>query len=344
MIISFILLIVLLLIIPTIIGVSIIKYDKKNNENILFAFIIGILIEFMVFEIIAIPFCLFRFSFISLRNTWILSILIITTISIFYDKKILKEIIYKNIKKIKKFPKLLTISFLILLLFQVYMSFFYMYEDYDDSNFVAKATIARDTNTLFVYDDLGQKYNEFPTRHVFSPFPYFTATIGDIVGVHPAIVAHTIFPVYFLIVGYIVFYLIGLSLFNNDKNKTIVFMIILSILYIFGKYSRYAIFVRLLGRAWQGKSLLANIILPFIMYIFLEYVGEENDRFYWILLFITLWAGDLLSSMALFLPVIACSILVILYAIKDRKINYILKFILCCLPNLVYGIIFLFIK
>ena len=219
-----------------------------------------------------------------------------------------------------------------------------MYEDYDDSNFVAKATIARDTNTLFVYDDVGSKYESFPTRHVFSPFPFFYATIAEIVGTHPAIVDHTIFAVVFLIVGYVVLYLLGTSLFKDDKNKIMMYMIILSLLYIFGKYSRYAIFVRLLGRAWQGKSLLANIILPFIIYLFLEFIGEEKDGFYWILLFITLWAADLLSSMSIFLPLIASAILVVLYVIKDKNIKYILKFIPCCLPSLIYGIMYFIIK
>lgn len=254
------------------------------------------------------------------------------------------KIVKDNINKIVSMPKILSLIFLGLLFFQGYMGFTYMYEDYDDSNFVAKATIARDTNTLFVYDDGGQKYASFPTRYVFSPFPYFTATIGELIGLHSAIVAHTVFPVVFLILSYIVFYLIGTSLFRNDKNKTMVFLIILSFLYIFGKYSRYSIFVRLLGRPWQGKSLLANLIIPFIFYLFLEYLGKEEDEFYWFLLLLTLWASDLLSSMSIFLPLIGAGILTALYSIKEKNIRYILKFIPCCIPSLVYGIIFLIIK
>ena len=269
---------------------------------------------------------------------------VLTIASIVLNAKNFKEIVKVNFNKIKSMPILLTCLFLILLAFQGYMSFTYMYEDYDDSNFVAKATIAKDTDTLFVYNDIGEKYTSLPTRYVFSPFPYYTATISEVVDTHPAIVAHTIFPVAFLIVGYVVFYLIGNSLFKDDKKKTMLFLVILSVLYIFGKYSRYAIFVRLLGRPWQGKSLLANIIIPYIIYLFLEFLGEEKDNFYWVILFVTLWAADLLSSMSIFLPIIECSILVLIYTIKDRKIKYILKFIPCCLPTIVYGLMYLNIK
>lgn len=341
---SLLLTILWLVVISCFIGLAIIKFAKKDNKNILLALIVGILMEFLIFEMIAIPFTFLKISFQALKTTWMMIVLIVLGISILINKSHFKEIAIDNWKKIKQMPKVLSIIFLGLLVFQLYMGFIYMYEDYDDSNFIAKATIARDTNTLFIYNDIGEKYESFPTRHVFSPFPYFTATIAEIVGTHSAIMAHTIFPVIFIGVGYVVFYLIGTSLFKNDKKKTMVFMICLCIIYIFGKYTRYSVFVRLLGRTWQGKSLLANIILPFIIYLFLEFLGEEKDGFYWIILFITLWAGDLLSSMSVFLPLIASSTLVVLYCIKDKNMKYILKFIPCCLPSLVYGIIYLIIK
>lgn len=342
---AIILSIIWLAIIPCFIGLNIIKYLKKENTNIFLAYIVGILINFLVFEILAIPFTFAKFTFNALANTWTVLILILLVISIIFNKNNFKSIFKATKEKIKIMPKFLSVVFLILLFFQMYMSFNYMYEDYDDSNFVAKSTIAIDTNTLFVYDDVGLEYVKFPTRHVFSPFPYYIATISRLVDIHPTILAHTILPSIFIVVAYIGFYLIGNSLFKNDKKKTMVFMIILSVLYIFGKYSRYAIFIRLLGRTWQGKSLLANIILPFIVYLFLEFLNDnEKNKFFWIMLFITLWSSDLLSSMSLFLPIIEAGILTFLYALKDKKISYIIKFIPCCLPSIIYGIIYLMIK
>lgn len=339
---TLILSIIWLMIVPCFIGLNIIKIAKK--DNVFLAYIVGILIEFLVFEILAVPFTFLKFSFNSLKWAWTIIIILLTIISIIKNKMNFRKIINNNLDDVKKNPKILNIIFLILVLFQAYMGFTYMYEDYDDSNFVAKATIAKDTNTLFVYNDIGEKYDVFPTRHVFSPFPYWTATISELTYSHPAIIAHTIFPVIFIGLGYSLYYLIGIALFKNNKEKVFTFLIILCILYIFGKYSRYAIFVRLLGRSWQGKSLLANIILPFILYIFLEYIGDSEEKFGWFLFFITLWAGDLLSSMSLFLPLISSGILVVLFAIKDKNIKYIFKFIPCCIPNLVYGIMYFIIK
>ena len=317
---------------------------KNGKKSIFLALPLGFIVEWLIFQIYSVPMTFLGCTFYSLRNIWIITIAILAVISIIINFKDFKNIFKVNIDDIKTMPKILTILFLILLFVQCYASFKYMHEDYDDSNFVAKATIAIDTNSLFVYDDKGTEYTSFPTRYGFSQFPHYTAAVSTIVGVHPAIMAHTILPVILLILAYDVYYLIGMSLFKNDKNKAMTFLIILGITYMFGSYSRYSVYVRILYRAWQGKSVIACVILPFIWYLFLEYIGKEKKFFGWFLLMITLWGSVLLSSMALTLPIITAGILTVLYMIKDKKINYLFKLILCCLPSVIYGIIYLIVK
>ena len=343
MILNVIISILIFLFLPIILGFGLLKF-KDDNKSVFLAFVLGFLIQWLVFEFFAIPMTFIGCSFNTLRKTWTTMMIILAIVSILVNKSDWKEIISINIQDLKKNPKILGILTIILIFFQGYMSFTYMYEDYDDSNFVAKGTIALATNTLFKYDDIGNVYTQLPSRYVFSPFPYYTATVAAIVKVHPAIMAHTILPVVMLLICYSIYYLIGLALFKNNKNKTFTFLILLSVSYIFGAYTRYSVYLRILARAWQGKSGIANIILPFIWYIYFKYIGEKNDGFYLFVLFITLWAAVLLSSMALTLPIIAAGLLTVIYMIKDKKINYIFKLFLCCIPSIIYGLIYLQIK
>ena len=218
-----------------------------------------------------------------------------------------------------------------------------MHEDEDDSNFVAKAVIALDTDTLFKYSDEGYELSKIPWRTGLSPFPWFTANIATLVKSHPTIVAHTIFPVIFVVIAYSIYFIIGKYLFDYNYEKTFTFLIIINILYILGNYTRYSIFVRLLTRIWQGKSILANITIPIIFYIFLKGIGTENNNYYWFMLFLVLWGSILLSSMALSLPIIVSGILTFLFIIKDKKISYLFKYVFSILPCISYGIIYLFI-
>ena len=328
-------------VIPIILGLGILKLDKKGNKNVCLALVLGLFVELLLFEILSIPMTFLKCTFTLLKNSWAVGIIILTAISIGINIKTFKEIAVQNYEEFKKLPKILTVIFLVLLLIQCYVPFKYMHEDYDDSNFVAKATIAIDTNSLFVYDDAGNEYKEFPTRTVLSQFPHYTAVIGELSGTHPTIVAHTIFPVIFVVIAYAFYYVLGMTLFKKDQTKTLVFLNILAVIFIYGDYSRYTNFVRLLYRVWQGKSILANVTLPFIWYVFMEYIGKENSIFGWIILFIALGGSIALSSMALVLPVITTLILMVIYAIKDKKIIYIVSILICCIPCVIVGVVYL---
>ena len=342
---SMFLAIIWLMIVPIIIGLGIMKVlRKKDEKSIIESLLIGLYFEFAVFEIIAIPLMFLKKSFFTLRNIWLTVILTTLILSFIIIRKDFEKIYLNSVKEIKKYPKLLALISIILILFQCYMGFTYMHEDEDDSNFVAKAVIALDTDTLFKYSDEGYELTTIPWRTGLSPFPWFTANVATLVRMHPTIVAHTIFPVIFVLIAYCLFFIIGKYLFDDDYEKSFMFLIIMNFLYIFGNYTRYSIFVRLLTRLWQGKSILANITIPLIFYIFLKGIGTENNNYYWFMLFLVLWGSILLSSMALSLPIIVSGILTFLYIIKDKKISYVFKYILSVLPCVGYGIIYLLIK
>lgn len=330
------------LIIPSILGVGILQFSKKEKDNILLGIVIGYIYSFVVYEFLAIPMIFIKANFTTLTGVWQVAMLISTIIAAFISSKNFFKIIKNNKKRFIDAPKKILLLAIILVAIQAFIGFVYMHEDYDDSNFVAKATIAFDTNTLYKFDDKGVEYETLPSRHVLSPFPIFTATTAKILGTHPAIVAHTIFPPVFIILAYIIYFLIGDALFKDDKKMKYVFLILLSVLYIFGAYSEWSNFVFLLYRVWQGKALIANVFIPFIWLLFLKYI--HNDDFYWIILFITLWAADLTSSMGLFIPTLTASALCLLYSITQKNKKYILNTLICFLPSLVYGIIFLIIK
>ena len=306
-----------LIIVPIILGLGILKFNKKGNKSVFLAWIIGLLVSFLVFELCSTPLIFAGKSFTTLKDYWFVIVLVLTALSIILNVKNIKDIAKKNWEEIKEFPIILTILVVIVVGAQCYVGYTYMYEDYDDSNFVAKAVITSDTDTMFVYNDIGTEYTGYPDRQVLSPFPVFTANIANLVGIHPTIMAHTIFPVVFLLLAYNVYYLLGNAVFKHDKSKTMLFLLFIALVYSFGDVTRYAASSRILLRPWQGKSILASIIIPFIIYVFIEHVGKEDDKFAWLVLFIIMAGSILLSTMGVMLPAIVLTILTMLFTIKD---------------------------
>ena len=179
-----------------------------------------------------------------------------------------------------------------------------------------------------------------PARYVIGPFPLYTATISSLINIHPAIVAHTIFPVILIPLAYLIYALIARELFNKDKKSILVFLNILCIIYIWGNYSIRTNFTFLLFRIWQGKAVLANIILPSVWLFFLKAIKNNFKLIDIIILISIILAGIFTTTMGIGLPAITLMILAFIFAIKDRKISYLIKSGICCLPCLIYLILF----
>ena len=89
---------------------------------------------------------------------------------------------------------------LVLIAAQICVASLLAHMDADDAFYVGTATTAVHTDTIFsVNPYTGNAYRKLPSRYVLSPFPIFLAVISQLCGgLHPAIVAHVIFPAVFM--------------------------------------------------------------------------------------------------------------------------------------------------
>ena len=333
-----------LLIIPELIGLGVLRFDKKKNRSIVFAWVLGYMIGFALFEILAVPMIFTHQKYTTLLYAWMLIEIFIAVLSLYSNWFNMGFILKADLLKLRNTPKILMIVFLLLIFLQCYYPFRYMHEDYDDYTFISEALTVKESNLMFKTTDTGKEAQQFTTRRVFSPFSTYNACISSLVDVHPAMLERTIYPILFIFMAYMVYLMIGNCLFKEDKEKTLMFLIILSLLYIFGNYSVYTNFSFLLLRIWQGKAILANIMIPFIWLIFLKYIDENTKIFYWVLLFIIMLASNLVSSMSLCLSTLTTAVMTIVWAFKDKKPSYIVKVLPCFIPSVIYGVIYLQIR
>ena len=96
----------------------------------------------------------------------------------------------------------------ILILIQLIVVVLYAHMDEDDAFYVGTATTAVETDSLYAYNPYtGAAYNVLPSRYILSPFPAFLAVTSRLCGgLHPAIVAHTVFPAVFVFLAYVAFW------------------------------------------------------------------------------------------------------------------------------------------
>ena len=332
---------VIFFIVPTLLGLLITNFMKEKN-NVFFGFVLGIITEFASFEIIYLLMYFMSYSLKILELAWLLIILIMCVISIIINAKRSKEIFKSQIKLIKSLP-ITILLFILLISIQMYFPARYMQiVDPDDAFYVASVTTTIETNSLFKYNPYdGTEYQEMPLRYSLSGLFAYFATISEFLDIHPAIVMHTIFPPIIILSEYIVYALLANKLFNGNKEKVSYFLIILATIHIFGYISIYTNFSFFAYRSWQGKSLIANFCLPLEWLMYLYCIENSNKVIYWLNLLFVMISACFVTCMGVFLAPIILAILSLINFIQNKKFNDVVKAMLCCLPEVILGLIYL---
>ena len=190
----------------------------------------------------------------------------------------------------------------------------------------------------------GEAYSAYPARYILAPFPVFIAMIGKLLFTHPTIIAHSVLPFVFIPMAYGVYWLVGRLLFKDDMKKTWLFLALICILNLFGNQTVYTVSTFLLTRIWQGKAVLAAILLPLIIYVSLKVYHSEMVRADWVMLFGVMLASCMVSSMGVVLAPVELVVFVLTYAFLQKNYMNIWKALICCIPNVLVGVIFLMIR
>lgn len=235
---------------------------------------------------------------------------------------------------------------LILIAVQMLIVVLYAHFDADDAFYVAAATTAVHTDSIFAFDPYtGYAARSLPSRYVLSPFPIFLAVISQLCnGLHPAITAHTIFPPVFQLLAYTAIYQIGRRWFPKSSHGRGIFLFCAATLNSFFTYSVYNVGSFQMIRIWQGKALLAAALLPLLLYLSLSTIMEKTPKYPWKLLLMANLSCCLLSSMGIILAPLMQGIFVMLNLLRFRSSNtrHALFGLLCCIPSLLLGAVYLF--
>lgn len=226
---------------------------------------------------------------------------------------------------------------------QVVMCSVMAHMDADDCFYVGAATTDVYTDTIFQVDPYrGSDYFTLPKRYILSPFPVFLAVISQLsAGLHPAIMAHIIFPVIFLPMAYMVQALLAEKWFPKDRKARDIYLLLAACLCSFSGYSVYNAGNFQMVRIWQGKAVLAAILLPFLIWICSSLLMEKEPERPWYLLVLANLSCCLVSSMGIMLAPLLTGCFLLLSLILRRDLKRVVRGLLCCLPSFVFGVIYI---
>lgn len=331
-------------------------FDKEEKNNIadyikllIGAWIYGFISMLAFMQLIAIPMLILKLRFHILVYVFGCGIAFLWGLGLILAIKFFMK--RKNDKfdfpsKISFVTIILAIIAIALVGAQARISSKYQHTDDDDARFVVLEVIAVERDEMLVrspIDGLPMHWNSGEVKKDFtSPWPMYVAVISKISGMPPAILSHRMLPLILIVLSYMAYFILGLNLFKKDLEKTFLFLIIISVMSIFGYTSTHTVASLVLLRIWQGKAVFAGIGVPVLFSVFFEIFDKPELKMNYIILFLTAMANCLLSGGGIIISLIGIGIFGIIFGIKYRKLSGIIKIWLTCSPCLVCCVLNLF--
>ncbi|MDO4521892.1 MAG: DUF6077 domain-containing protein [Eubacteriales bacterium] len=333
-----------LILIPVGLGMLFHLFSDRAKEGTLGSMAYGYVVMFAVFEMISVPMILTQQSFHLM--VWIVAMVMSVgaVASLYLNRKYLPEMIFQGARGTVSQPWTVYLA-LALIILQIAVYLIFMSTDLDDAFYVAAASTAMEKDAMYTYSAYGgYALGYVPSRYGLSPFPMLLAFLSQCIQLNPATVAHTVLPLFLVSFAYIVYDRLGALLFRGERKQIGMFLAFISLIHMSSYYSVYTQGTFLLIRIWQGKAVLAGVLLPFLFRNCYKVLRAKPEKGDWLLLFLNVTACCMVSSMGVALTPVMLAVMGIVFALLEKKWKNVCFMMLCGLPCVILGVCYLMIR
>lgn len=318
---------------------------RKNeySSSAAFRFMAGTMFLWAIFQLVCVPCVILQKSF-----SLVVAIYLGLGIMAGVTGCLVGRKVPRNAPERKAFAKVEKTGwmvFTILFLLQMVCAVALTYADGDDAYYVAVSEITNDSNTMYEKSPYSVGYTELDIRHGLAPFPIWIAFLSRISGIHTVVMSKVVIAAYLIAMSYVGFYLVGKQLFHNKKEYVPVFLSAMALLVLFGDYSTRTPENFMIARSRQGKAAMGSIIIPmllFLLLVILKQVQELKKSGFamWLLLACTITAACLCTTLGTFLACTMVGIVGVCVLLVYKKILPVVKMALCCVPAVVFALLY----
>lgn len=348
---SIVVLIIWLFVLPVLAGGLLEGYMNKQKRSLPFAWVMGQILLWAVFQLICVPCILAEKEFTEVVKIYQGSAALLSIAAICvglwqrirgrkYDLTVQKEQVSYS-----RWASFLWILFFVLLAFQLFQAMRLTYSDGDDAYYVAVASIAEECDLMYMKLPYTGGTTGLDARHSLAPFPIWIAFLSRISGVPVVSTAHIVIPLFSILMAYAVYYLAGAELFGRKGEKLPLFMVFTEILVLFGDYSVYTPEKFLIARSRQGKAALSGIVIPLLFYLILLILRHVSQNIktgwtLWLLLSMTITAACLCTTQGAELSCLLVAAAGLCAAVCYRRWKILIPMAVCCIPAVCYALLY----
>ena len=288
----------------------------------------GFTVLLCLFHLTSLPFMYNEWPFTSLYWLFLsefIAICIAYCLLSFLKKRIpLKADILTLIKSIRDMAKnrwwqyLVLLAAILLILWQCVMVILHVSYNTDDNFYIAESVTYLNRNVMMnTLPASGMEGSVFPATYLLVSWEAFVAFLSKLFLTEPAILCHSVLPVFLILMHYMVLYRIG-----REFGKDHAFLVVLfgAFLNLVSGPSTYDSGAFLILRIWQGKAVLVNLFLPLLLYVFIRLLKEKRVSLVHIFyLFAILLASQAASTVGTYLAPVLYAVYALAFLIIVRK-------------------------
>ena len=294
---------------------------KKTGFSATISIITGFFVLLIVFDLCCFPVMLKWRPLSLLSGIWLAVTLGLCAVSVLINRRLFAECFKRIGRFIAGHPYFTAAAVLLVLAQLVIIGLSYDFT-LDASYYVARVTTDVTTNTINIYDPYtGEWTDHFEFRYFFSTYPTLCAVIAYLTGIHPLTFMKVVMSLTSVILFNLLMFMIGRELFEGAVQKQLAFMFFVGLMLFFFS-SIYTPAQFLVTRSYEGKAILGNVVLPFILYLTLLIYKDVRRTDSYVYLFITCLGATALSNSAnMLLPaMLFCTLLPAFIKFRARRI------------------------
>lgn len=324
-------------------GVLLTKSLKSEKNRALLAVVMGFFATHVVFEAVALPMIISLRPLSNLTVVWGVFSVAVILLSILCDVKFWTQSITRAREAIASATggeKAVFILLAAVLLFQVVHMAFYREGSPDSAYYIGTVSTAVYTDTMGRFNPYtGAPYTEMKIRYIFSAYPMFQAVMCQMFKIPALMQTWLVMSETVVLFSNAIFYLIGRQLFPKSRVKACL-VVLGAFLVEFGATTIFTTGQFLMHRTYEGKAVLAAVILPMLVYCLLRILDNPSGR-NWLFFWLVSTSGFVISMSALFIIPVAVSALLIPYILFNRRWKAIIPYALCLMPYVIVGAAYL---
>ena len=314
------------------------RKNKPRREGL--SLIVGFFAYYVLFFMVCFPFMIKYRPLSWLIKTWIPIVIAILIISLIINAKSTADYL-SNLIAIIKSNKIPAIVILVVVVLQIIIVTCSYNFTLDAAYYVSNVTTSLDTNMINVYDPFtGAWQDHYEVRYLFATYSINDAVMCSLLGIPALIQTKLTMSGVVIILVNILYVMIAKALFSDNVfGITVMTSIMFFVNVMF--YTIFTSSLFLLTRTYEGKTVIGNLSIVAIFYIFMLMINDEEINYPWLSMFIISLGSMTISSSGNMLIPAQLSILFVPYMIVKKTLKPLFKYILCVLPGIAMVLIYI---